>query len=77
MTPRIPRACSSALVPVGVRVNVPTGEKTNQFLFAGKTEKQRASESHDLFSKSDANRQKQLASREPLIEGLGTYSKST
>ena len=75
MTPRIPRACSSALIPVGVKVNVPTGrKKTKQFLCTkkqtaycarGRKKKQRASENHDLFSKRDANRQKQLASKEP------------
>ena len=36
-------------------------------MFAGKErrKKQKASENHDLFSKSDANRQKQVESEEP------------
>ena len=33
-TPRIPRACSSALVPVGFKVNVPTGEKKTNHIFS-------------------------------------------
>ena len=50
------------------------GKKQNTFLRTQKTsrcvqekkeKKQKASENHDLFSKSDANRQKQLASKEP------------
>ena len=39
VTPRIPRACSSALVPVGFKVNVPTGEKNPIILFAGEKNK--------------------------------------
>ena len=75
MTPRIPRACSIALIPVGVKVNVPTGRKKQNNICAQKNKrlivrgerkkKQRASENFDLFTKSDANRQKQLASKEP------------
>ena len=33
VTSRIPRACSSALVPVGFKVNVTTGEKKNKPFF--------------------------------------------
>ena len=33
VTPRIPRACSSALIPMGVKVNVPTGRNKNKTIF--------------------------------------------
>ena len=77
MTPRIPRACSSAIIPVRalIKVNMPTwGEKKTLFVHTKNesmcaVEKaknpRKANENHDLFSKSDANRQKQLASKEP------------
>ena len=75
MIPRIPRASSSAIIPVSVKVKMPSwrGKKQNTFfapqknelVCAGKEKKKKnPSENHDLIFQEWCYRQKQLVSEE-------------